>query len=187
MFARAAAVVVLLGASAVAVTGSPAAAAPFTPGATGLGDPYFPNLGNGGYDVAHYTLNLAYDPSSHRLRGSTYITARATQNLSSFVLDLDGMTVRGVTVNGRGAYRDRNGAQLVIRPQSGLPNGSTFRTVVRYDGVPKTIRNSPLAFGGDYGWLYTNDGVLVWTSRMPHTPGSRATTTRATRPRSRCG
>src|SRR5919106_2275732 len=30
------------------------------PGAAG--DEYFPTLGNSGYDVAHYTLDLRYDP-----------------------------------------------------------------------------------------------------------------------------
>ncbi|MYV66583.1 M1 family peptidase, partial [Streptomyces sp. SID2131] len=28
-----------------------------TPGAAGLRDPYFPKLGNGGYDVGHYALS----------------------------------------------------------------------------------------------------------------------------------
>src|SRR3954453_16179539 len=31
-----------------------------TPGAPGGGDPLFPGLGNGGYDVRHYTVDLAY-------------------------------------------------------------------------------------------------------------------------------
>ena len=36
----------------------------FTPGAAGLGDPYFPLAGNGGYDAGHYDLRLAYDPGA---------------------------------------------------------------------------------------------------------------------------
>jgi hypothetical protein len=32
--------------------GAPAAV--FTPGAAGSGDPFFPNAGNGGYDVSSY-------------------------------------------------------------------------------------------------------------------------------------
>ena len=36
----------------------------FEPGAPGLGDEYFPLDGNGGYDVKHYELGLAYDPAT---------------------------------------------------------------------------------------------------------------------------
>src|SRR5262245_9235374 len=33
-----------------------------TAGAPGVGDAYFPNYGNGGYDVQHYDLDLRYAP-----------------------------------------------------------------------------------------------------------------------------
>ena len=39
-------------------------------GAAGIGDPYYPGYGNGGYDVGHYDLDLAYDAASDTLRGS---------------------------------------------------------------------------------------------------------------------
>jgi hypothetical protein len=51
-------------AAALAVSAPAAEAAGFAPGAPGLGDPFYPNAGNGGYDVAHYSLALAYEPSS---------------------------------------------------------------------------------------------------------------------------
>ncbi len=34
------------------------------PGSAGVGDPYFPKSGNGGYDVTHYDLTLAYTPDT---------------------------------------------------------------------------------------------------------------------------
>ena len=46
----------------------------FSPGAAGIGDPYFPLDGNGGYDVSHYDLNFEYDPATDVLavwNGST--------------------------------------------------------------------------------------------------------------------
>ena len=49
----------------------------FTPGAAGLGDPYYPLAGNGGYDAGHYDLRLAYDPASGVLSGSAVMRARA--------------------------------------------------------------------------------------------------------------
>lgn len=35
-----------------------------TAGARTLGDPLFPQIGNGGYDVKHYQIYLDYDPDS---------------------------------------------------------------------------------------------------------------------------
>jgi hypothetical protein len=56
-----------------------AAAAP-TPGAPGLDDRLFPNLGNGGYDALHYHLDLRYATSApdQPLDGTVTIVARAT-------------------------------------------------------------------------------------------------------------
>ena len=62
------------------------------PGAPGIGDPYFPLDGNGGYDVQHYLLDLRYEPATDLLAGRATIRARATQNLSRFNLDFVGLT-----------------------------------------------------------------------------------------------
>src|SRR4026207_1930980 len=51
--------------------------ATFSPGAPGVGDPYFPLDGNGGYDVQHYGLNLTYDPATDRLGGGAPAPAAA--------------------------------------------------------------------------------------------------------------
>ena len=74
-------------------TGAVALAAVFSPGAPGLGDPFFPLGGNGGYDVQHYGLTLAYDPPANQLTGTAVITAKATQALSRFDLDLRGFSI----------------------------------------------------------------------------------------------
>ena len=41
-----------------------------TPGAPGLGDPYYPTLGNGGYDALHYDLKLAIDVETGAVEGA---------------------------------------------------------------------------------------------------------------------
>ncbi len=46
-----------------------------SPGAPGIGDPYYPAYGNGGYDVSHYDLRLTYRPDSDRLEGTATILA----------------------------------------------------------------------------------------------------------------
>ena len=54
------------------------------PGSAGLGDPLYPGLGNGGYDVSHYTLELDVDVDANFIRGEAGIEAKATQSLSAF-------------------------------------------------------------------------------------------------------
>ncbi|MFE1288719.1 M1 family metallopeptidase [Streptomyces sp. NPDC058751] len=127
------------------------------PGAAGVGDPYFPRMGNGGYDVTHYGLTLSYDPPSRRLTGTAEITARALQDLSAFHLDLLGLHVSEVTVGGREASWSRAGQELTVRPREDLDKGETFRTTVRYSGVPRTITD---ADESEEGWLRTADGAL---------------------------
>jgi hypothetical protein len=50
-------------------------------GAPGIGDPYYPGLGNGGYDVQKYTITLDVDPATNTVSGSTTISALATERL----------------------------------------------------------------------------------------------------------
>jgi aminopeptidase N len=138
-----------------------AGATQYTPGSAGVGDPYFPLEGNGGYDVGHYLLDLSYAPATHELSGTARISAVATQNLSRFDLDLSGMHVRSVAVNGVAATYHRVGPELRISPRNGLDRGAGFDVTVRYDGSPGTIVGSPIAFGFPYGWLYTKDGAFV--------------------------
>ena len=147
----------VLSAADVAADASPT----FTPGAAGVGDPYFPQLGNGGFDVEHYDLNLGYVPGTRQLSGTVTVRAEATQNLSRFDLDLSGMTVRSVRVDGAAARFTRTDEELVITPRHGLVKGERFATTVRYDGSPETITGSPIVFGADYGWQYTKDGAFV--------------------------
>ncbi|MEO6999013.1 MAG: hypothetical protein ABI112_13105, partial [Terracoccus sp.] len=130
----------------------------FSPGAPGAGDPYFPDMGNGGYDVQHYDIHLAFHPSDHSITATTVVTARATQNLSRFDLDLRGLTVRSVALDGRAASFKRTGAQeLVITPPNGLLKGTYFTVTVRYGGVPKRIDDPAL---GTSGWIATKDGAI---------------------------
>jgi aminopeptidase N len=133
----------------------------FHAGAPGLGDPYFPLEGNGGYDVAHYDLALSYDPTARHLAGTVTVAATATQNLSRFDLDLSGMTVSAVTVGGAKAAFTRSGPELQITPAKGLAQGRSFVVAVTYAGTPKTIDKSPVVFGAAYGWIYTSDGAFV--------------------------
>ena len=148
-------------ASATGGVSSTSVASKFTPGSPGLGDPYFPREGNGGYDVAHYNLDLTYLPTDHHLEGTVTIDATATQNLSRFDLDLKNFKVDGVKVNGAAATFTRAAQELAITPKAGLPKGKKFTVAVTYEGTPHTVVHSPIVFGSPYGWIYTSDGAFV--------------------------
>ena len=83
----------------------------------GVGDPYYPTYGNGGYDVDHYDLAVRYDPATDVLQGVTTIVAHATTALSRFDLDLVGLTVHRITVNGRPARWTHGAHELAIVPE----------------------------------------------------------------------
>ena len=128
------------------------------PGAPGVGDPYFPLAGDGGYHVEHYGLTLRYDPASHHLDGTAVLTARATQRLTRFDLDLDGLKVAGVTVDRTGAAFRRDGQELVVTPRHALRTGQEFRVKVTYGGTPKQVTDPD---GSPDGWITTDDGAFV--------------------------
>jgi aminopeptidase N len=132
----------------------------YQPGDPGIGDPYFPLEGNGGYDTQHYDLTFSYDPATDRLEGLAVITAQATQDLSRFDLDLQQLDVDSVTVDLHRASFNRDGQELQITPRHGIREGRTFVVTVRYGGVPQTIVGSPIVFGSPYGFLHTEDGAF---------------------------
>src|SRR5664280_779246 len=152
-------VAVPVGLASASVVGQDSARGmPPTPGAPGIGDPYFPTDGNGGYDVTHYDLTVDYQPATDLLTGTARIDARASQALSAFDLDLAGLTVRSVQVGGRAATWTRAGSELVVTPARPIGKGSRFSTVIRYDGVPQTIFDPQL---GQEGFIHTDDGAVV--------------------------
>lgn len=146
--------------AAVLLAGCPAADpdGDFRPGAADVGDPYVPGAGNGGYDVEHYRLGVDYDPPSDRLSGRAVVTAVATQPLSRFNLDLHGLEVTAVGVDGDRARHRRDGDELVVTPARGLAQGSRFSVEIEYAGRPGTQVNSPLGSGG---FLHTEDGAIA--------------------------
>ncbi|MEU2778481.1 M1 family metallopeptidase [Streptomyces sp. NPDC007162] len=145
----------------VAVAALLAAAGPAsasTVGGSGAGDPYFPLSGNGGYHVGHYDLTLRYDTASRHLDGKAVLTARATQRLTRFDLDLKGLKVTRVTVDGRTARFSRSGQELVVTPPRALAKGREFRVAVSYNGTPKPVTDPD---GSADGWIPTDDGAFV--------------------------
>jgi hypothetical protein len=82
------------------------------------------------------------------------ISARATQGLTRFNLDLEGLHVHSVEVDGRRAAWSRSGGELTVTPRRVLPSGDRFLVEVRYGGVPRTLPDGS-------GFIHTDDGALV--------------------------
>src|SRR5262245_14246288 len=129
-----------------------------SPGSRGVGDPYFPLDGNGGYEVDHYGLDLTYGPDTDVLGGVATIEATSTKNLSRFNFDFDGLSVRSIRVDGDRATWERHRGELMITPRSGILRDSAFVVVVRYDGVPRWVDD---VLGGG-GPILSPDGVVFF-------------------------
>ncbi len=157
------------------------------PGGESAGDSLFPTIGNTGYSVSHYAITLDYRTAGRRLAAATtQITARAPEPLSSFSLDLEGLVVDRVVVDGRTARFRRLDHKLVITPAR--PVAGTFRTSVQYHGTPVTHID---ADGSKDGWVPTSDGATVLSEPVGamtwfpdnNTPRDKATyTVRVTAP-----
>ena len=131
----------------------------------GLGDPYYPADGNPGYNVWSYHVNLQYFRPTQRIRATTTIRAKATERLNRFNLDLVGMRVRAITVNGRDATWRRAGAhELVIRPARALPRGQRVVTKVNYHGKPGFLDDG----GVPSGWFDSRTPGAGFIAGEPH-------------------
>lgn len=126
-------------APALAQIATPVAPAPAacTTGSSGIGDAYFPLMGNSGYDALHYELDLDLDvPHAAINAGRATIEALALVDLCGFNLDFRGLEIESIAVNGEPAAFSRAGGELTIRPASTLPAGSRFETEIVYHGKP---------------------------------------------------
>jgi aminopeptidase N len=150
---------VLAALAAALVFAAPAAASQdFEPGSAGLGDPFFPLAGNGGYDVRHYHLDLEYVRATNQLDGDVRIFARATQSLSSFNLDFRDYDISDLEVNGRDADFARDGQELTVTPRHGIKRGTRFFVEVEYSGNPEPVVDPDESLEG---WVPTADGAFV--------------------------
>jgi aminopeptidase N len=135
-----------------------------TAGATGVGDPYFPDVGNSGYDITHYDLDLTWHPDEQRMDGVATITATATADLATLALDAVGLDISEVTVDGAAATAQPSGERdLIVTPAEQVRVGDEITVVVTYSASPQTLA------GVDFlspGWI--SDGDEVYVAFEPH-------------------
>jgi aminopeptidase N len=144
--------------SAAGSEAAPATESAESAGAPGVGDPYFPLAGNGGYEVSRYELTLAVDPLAGSLEGTARIEATALQDLAAFNLDFLGLEVRRLSVEGTAADYDREGQELTVECPRVVTAGRPFVVEVDYSGTPV-----PPAKTGAFssGWVHAGDTVYT--------------------------
>ncbi|MFG2953895.1 M1 family metallopeptidase [Streptomyces sp. NPDC048291] len=160
----------LLGTATVLATGAPALARPFSAGETSgaartggntpapgpetLGDLVYPALGNDGYRVHAYDLDLAYDATTRLVDATATLRIRTTQDLSRFSLDALGLDMAAVRVDGRAAAFEQAGEKLRITPARPLRERADVTVCVTYAADPR--RTLPHT-----AWVPTPDGFAI--------------------------
>ena len=150
----------------------------------GIGDDYYPDLGNPGYDVEHYTLDLDFDPVEDHLSATATITAIATARLDTFNLDFDRLTIDALRVDGDPAEFVASAEEVTVSPSAAIPAGEDFVVEIDYSGMPgpEPTPAVPLSIG----WFNTAsnqsyvvaapDGAHTWFPSNDH-PLDKATFT----------
>ncbi|GAB2858268.1 M1 family metallopeptidase [Nocardioides pacificus] len=127
-------------------------------------DPYVPGHGDASYDVEHYDLDLAYTPAGNRLEGQATLRCVAPETLVRLELDLHGLRVDKVLVDGKPPTRYTHRAgRLAVVLRAPVEPGTHFEVRVKYSGKPGPVSTREL---GDAGWEELTDGVIV--AAQPH-------------------
>jgi aminopeptidase N len=124
-----------------------------------IGDPYYPEMGNGGYDALHYTLDLAANMGTNIITSTVTIAARATEDLSVFNLDFQGFNIGQIAVDDQPATYRRDAQELTITPATPLQGGAIFTTTVAYAGTPQTTTSPAVRIA--QGWNAYPGGVFI--------------------------
>ena len=135
-------------------TGRPALPRP----AVADADPYLPGRPDTGFTVRSYDLDLDYRVSTNRLDAVAVVTVTATRPLDEVRLELVGLRVGDVRVDGaRPARWRQHPRHLTVRLAAPLPAGATATVRVAYQGQPRPL----VGRWGDVGWEELTDGVIV--------------------------
>ncbi|AWT46665.1 MULTISPECIES: M1 family metallopeptidase [Streptomyces] len=124
------------------------------PGPETLGDTVYPDLGNDGYRVSAYHLDLAYDATTRLVDAEATLRIRTTRALTRFSLDALGLDIRAVRVAGRPAAFEQAGEKLRVTPARTLPGKANVTVCVEYGADPR--RTLPHT-----AWVPTPDGFAV--------------------------
>lgn len=119
-------------------------------------DEFFPAFGNTGYDVGNYDIALDVDSVKNTLSAVTRINLVAERTLGVFSLDLAGLTVSSVKVDGLPAKFVQARDKLIVTAPYTIKKGRAATVVVAYAGTPTPIQDPTAPGDPDYvlGWMH---------------------------------
>lgn len=137
-------------------------------GAPTIGDRFTPELGNAGYDVLHYNLNLNIDPATVSVSGEVELLSRAIwHHLKTFTVDLlDEATVESVYIDDVAAEFVQQDNKVWITLPDTLDFGIEFTTQIAYHVQPKPHES---AYTGYFtvGLEYSDDPLSLAFANQP--------------------
>ena len=138
-------------------------------GANSIGDDYAPELGNTGYDVLNYTLQMVLDPQVVAIpSAAVIITAASTlESLGQFSLDFIGYQIDALTLDGKDAYYERTGNKLLVALSEPLRQDQVFTLVIRYHGEPVFQASPYVPFEDHVGLFFRTDLNLLYVVSEP--------------------
>jgi aminopeptidase N len=131
------------------------------------GDPYMPEIGNQGYDVAWYRLALILDPQRASLSGRVTITATTTAALSALSLDFVGFEIDTLAVNGVPANYQRQGKKLLVALPQPLAAAAPFQVQIAYHGRPAGKPSPYVPFVPALGLIYNPQANVLFAAAEP--------------------
>ncbi len=144
-----------------------------------IGDPYIPELGNSGYDVQNYTIQLALNPAVPQITGHVRIEAIAlADNLGQLWLDFAGFEITQLNVSGLPVAFAREAKKIRLTLAQPLMSGTLFAIDVSYQGEPARESSPYIGFTESLGLhaasedsMYTlsePDGARYWFPANDH-------------------
>jgi aminopeptidase N len=148
------------------------------------GDPYAPELGNSGYDVQAYNLQLTLDPATASIAADVTITATSTTPIQEVSLDFIGFDIQTVAFLGMPAEYHRQANKLLVDLPILIPSGEEFVMEIAYSGEPVIEASAYIPFVSHIGMIRPDneslyvasepDGARYWFPCNDH-PRDKAT------------
>ena len=127
------------------------------------GDDYIAEIGNRGYDVQQYNLNITLDPETYWVEGVMSIDLISTQdNLQQISFDLVGLTVSEVLIdNTPVANYFRKEKKLYIDLAEAVDQDSAHTVSIQYSGEPVLEQSDYVPFIENLGIQFRDDMLYV--------------------------